>query len=200
MKNNKLSHTIARIISTVFVPPTFTLLLFTYFAVLIEDDVSKMVIIIVNAILFGMLLPIIVFFRLRKESKISDIDASIKEERDAPYLLNSLFCLAAIPPLLFLKTDLLFILIWIILFISTILLYLINKYWKISAHLIAASISLGALLFFNGNINIYLLLLIIAIGWSRLELRVHNIKQILLGGIFGISVSFLTLKILYSIF
>ena len=199
MKNNKLTLNIARIISTAFVPPTFTVLLFIYFSFLIEPDLSNQIFIIINSLIFGLLLPIIVFVKLRKDYKITDIDASIKEERNTPYLLNSLFCISAIPPLLILKVDIFFILLWAILFISTIILYFINRYWKISAHLIAACIALGALQFVDGNINFYLFLSIIIIGWARIRLNVHNLTQIIAGGILGFAVSYFGFSLIYNL-
>lgn len=198
MKNNKLSNSIARVISTLFVPPTFTVFVFTYCAFIIEINVVNQVFIVVNSLIFGLILPVIVFFRMRKEKRISDIDTSIKEERNAPYLLNSIFCIAPIPSFLILGIDYFFSLLWIIFFINTLILYLINKKWKISAHLLGAAISLGAIMFLEANPNYFLLGLIFMIAWARIKLKIHDFSQVIAGALLGFSITFASLIIFYK--
>lgn len=197
MKNNSLSYNIARIISILFVPPTFTVFLFIYFSFLIETDLYNRLFIIGTAVIFGFILPVIVFTIMRKGNKISDIDTSIKEERNAPYLLNSIFCLSAIPPLFILKVDNFFLVLWILFFINTLILYLINKNWKISAHLIAANISMGALVFIESNTAYLIFALMVIIGWARIKLGIHNFAQVLAGGMLGFLLTYLGLFLFY---
>jgi len=71
---------IARIISTVFVPPSFTLIVFTIFALVLENEFYKQLIVISTAFVFGFIAPIVLFVILRKKKKIIDIDASEKDE------------------------------------------------------------------------------------------------------------------------
>lgn len=198
MKNNKLSHTIARIISTIFVPPTFTVFIFVYSSFLLEINEYKRAFIILVSVIFGLLLPVYVFIKLRKTNKISDPDTSIKEQRNIPYLLNSLFCLAAIPPILLLNTALFFSVVWIIFFLATIILYFINRFWKISAHLIGAGIFVGALFYLQNDKIFFLFPLLLIISWARLKLGIHNTLQVTMGAIFGFFVSYLSLFMTYE--
>lgn len=198
MKNNKLSYTIARIISTIFVPPTFTVLLFIYTSFLLENDGYKRAFIISVSVIFGLLIPVFVFIKLRKTNKITDPDTSIKEQRDIPYLLNSLFCLSAIPPIFILNTALFFLIVWIIFFFATLILYFINKHWKISAHLIGATIFTGALFYLQNETVFFLIPLLLIISWARIKLRIHNLTQVLAGGVLGFSLTYFTLYFIYN--
>ena len=70
---------LARIVSTVFVPPSFTIIIFTIFALYLETDFTKILVTIIVALIFGFISPIVLFLHYRKRGKIVDIDASIKE-------------------------------------------------------------------------------------------------------------------------
>ena len=59
MKINK--DKLARIISTLFVPPAFTIVTFTIFAFLLEDDSQKQIAVILIAFVFGLVAPIVLF-------------------------------------------------------------------------------------------------------------------------------------------
>ena len=197
MKNNKLFLSIARVISTIFVPPTFIVFVFSYFSFLIEDDSYNRLIIISTSIIFGLVLPVYVFIRMRKTNSITDIDATQKEERNTPYLLNSFFCIFSIPPLLILEIDHFFIVLWALYFINTLFLYFINKKWKISVHLIGATIPLGALHFIEDTYFYIFLIVILVISWARIRLDVHNLLQVIAGAILGFSTTYFGLYIFY---
>jgi len=164
----------------------------------LENDDYKIAFIISVAVIFGLLLPVFVFIKLRKTNKITDSDTSIKEQRNIPYLLNSLFCLFAIPPILILDTALFFPVVWIIFFTATIILYYINKHWKISAHLIGSAIFAGALFYLQNETIFYLFPLLVMISWARIKLGIHNILQVTAGAIFGFSVSYFSLFMTYE--
>lgn len=198
MENNILSYRIARIVSTIFVPPTFTVLLFSYSALLLEHNDYKRAFIILISVIFGLLLPVFVFIKLRKTNKITDSDTSIKEQRNIPYLLNSLFCLFAIPPILFLNTALFFTAVWIIFFSTTIILYYINKHWKISAHLIGATLFTGAFFYLQNEIVLYLIPLLLFIAWARIKLGIHSLFQVTAGAFLGFSISYGSLFLIYE--
>jgi len=81
----------ARVISTLLVPPSFTLLLFVLFAFTIENTIDKGIALIAVTFIFAFTLPILLFIYRRKQGKIVDIDATVKEERTFPFLIAILF-------------------------------------------------------------------------------------------------------------
>jgi membrane-associated phospholipid phosphatase len=195
-----LKNKIARIVSVIFVPPSFTIILFTGFAFILENEVSKRLVLILTALTFGFLFHIILFFYLRRKGMLSDGDASIKEERTLPYIAASLFYLAGLIILLYFEVNIISIAFWFCYISNTILIMLINKSWKISAHTMGASGAAAALYFIIGWKIIFLIPLIALIGWSRYQLKLHDIKQITAGALTGFASVFLQMYfIIYSL-
>ena len=115
---------IAKYASYLFVPPTFTLFLFVW--VIFSFEKEKFVPIIISALL-TLIIPIIVFIWFKKNGKVQDYDASIKEERTTLYNIGILLCLSGFvfSKLMVYSTE--FISLWIIYVINTTLLISINK-------------------------------------------------------------------------
>lgn len=199
--NLELSHKIARIISTLFIPPTLTLLIFIYLAIILEPNLKIKLIIISAALIFGFILPILMFVYLRKQGMVKDDDATIKEERTIPFFISIIFCTFAFTILLFVNTNLIIISVWFCYILNTALLIIINKYWKISAHAIGVAAPMGVLTFVTGLSALPLtLLLVLIVGWSRIKLKVHTKPQVITGSLFGFILTYLQLILITEYF
>lgn len=187
---------IARIISDIFVPPTFVVLSFIYLAFLLETTSDQKYLIIGTAVLFGLILPVVFFIILRMKRKINDNDAFIKEQRTIPYSAGVVFCAIAIIVLsIFNNPFPIVTYFWVIYIISMIGMLIINYKWKISAHAIGSSILLGLLLFGNSILFLYHLILVIVICWARLRLKMHTKSQIIAGVLYGFLLTYIQLNI-----
>jgi membrane-associated phospholipid phosphatase len=180
--NPDFSYRFARFISTVFVPPSFTIIVFTIFALTLENNFQNKILTILISFIFGFASPIVLFFILRKKGKIIDQDASIKEERTTPFLIAMIFYLVGL--LLMIKFDLNIISIafWFCYFSNTLITIIINKFRKISAHSMGASGAAAATIFVFGLYGIISLVIVFLVGWSRVKLKCHSLGQVL-GGI-----------------
>ncbi len=185
------SYLTARIISNIFVPPTITLISFIILGVAFEATPVMKISVAFSGLFFGLLIPIIFFLLLMKRGKIADVDATIKEERGGPFLFGVLLCTLAMLLLIYLDANINSILLWGTYAVNTLLLILINKFWKISAHAIGVSLPMGAMTFIWGSRGLLLLPLLIAVGWSRLRLGVHDIYQVTAGSLFGFCLTYL---------
>ncbi len=145
--------------------------------------------------IFGVLLPIIVFVFLRKKKKIINDDATIKEERTLPYLIGAFFCLTAAVIFYLAGTEILFVVLWSVYFATSILITLINKYWKISAHAMGAGIPFGVLIFLGNDFYLLYGLFLFLIFWARLTLRVHTPAQVFWGAALGSILPIIILRI-----
>ncbi len=195
-----LSDKVARIISTLFVPPTFTIIIFTFFAFNLENVLSKKIITILVALIFGFSLQIILFLTFRKKGKLVNLDATIKEERTVPFLISVVFYVIGILILIAAKINILSIAFWFCYISNTIIVILINKYWKISVHSTGASGALAALIFVTGPIGLLLGLLVFLVGWSRIKLKCHNFLQVAAGTIFGFFSTYLQILLILKWF
>jgi len=175
------SHKFARFISILFVPPSFTIIIFTIFAFTLESESSKQIATILIALVFGFIAPISLFLILRKKGKLADQDALIKEERTFPFIVAILFYLIGIILMIKLNLHIISIAFWFCYISNTLITIFINKYWKISAHAMGASGPLAALTVVFGLLGLILLPVVILVGWSRIELKCHNLSQVMVG-------------------
>ncbi len=179
------SHKIARIISTIFVPPSFTVLLFTLFAIKLESSFIKTVITIIVAVTFGFSFLILLFAIFHKNGKLADIDASIKEERTVPFLIAVILYITGLIILIIYNINIVSIAFWFCYISNTLIIVIINKFWKISAHAMGASGALAAITYVYGTIGLIFILLVALIGWSRIELKCHTVSQVTAGAVLG---------------
>lgn len=185
----------AKIISYLFVPPFLNLAIFIIYSLQFENPSGK-IYSIISSLLFGVLLPITVFIKLRKKGKILNDDATIKEERTVPYIYGILFSMAALVLTALLKLNVYILLLWMIYLVCSILLININHFWKISAHTMGASIPLGASIILSPTFIYIFAIILIMVGFARYVLKVHTISQIIAGALVGFTTTYILLNLL----
>jgi len=194
------SHKLARIISTLFVPPAFTIIIYSIFAFTLESDLSKSIGTILIAFIFGFLAPIALFLLLRKKGKIIDQDASIKEERTFPFLIAILFYLIGLVLMINFGLNIISIAFWICYISNTLITIFINKYWKISAHAMGAAGPFAAVTFAFGWIGFVILPFVLIVGWSRIELKCHTASQVVAGILFAFFSVYIQMSLILKYF
>lgn len=198
IKPNKglISNKLARIVSTLFVPPSIALLTMIYFAFAFEKKIISSFVIISVTLLFGFTLPIIVFFYLKKQGKIFDIDATIKEERTTPFIIGIILYSIGLIIMLLVKVNIFTIFFWFTYITNTIILININRYWKISVHALGVSGPLAALTYILGWVGFSFVWLLLLVGWARIKLKVHTPAQVLAGSLLGFLLTYLQMFII----
>lgn len=186
---------IARVVSDILIPPVFTLLGFLYIALILDLSFTDSFITISSAIIFGVILPLAVFSVFRKKKLITENDAVLKEERYSVFLLFIVINFCGAIYILALNGNLFSSQVWFIITINSICLTIINYFWKISLHAMAAATFLGLLYFLGSVLFVYCLLLAITVGISRYILKVHTPAQIIAGIVFGFFATLLQLHL-----
>ena len=148
------------------------------------------------------LLPLMTIFFLIQKGKVSSLEMSNHKERSLPlfrtviwmclgfYMLNNILFYAPI-----LKAEIIGAIL-IILFAA-----IISKFWKISLHLLAIGGLVGVFIalqiMFGGVLYLLLILIIISgvLGVARIDQKAHNLAQIYVGFLLGVSVELVTLLI-----
>jgi len=194
------SDKIARIISTLFVPPSFTIIVFTLFAFVLETDTLKKNVTILVALTFGFCAQIVLFLILRKRGKLIDLDASVKEERTIPFLISVGFYLIGLIILILFHVSIISIAFWFCYISNTLITIVINKYWKISAHAMGASGPLAAVTYIFGPVAMFFSIVVALVGWSRIHLKVHDIFQVLVGILFAFTSTYLQILFVVKLF
>lgn len=175
------SHKLARFISTLFVPPSFTIIIFAIFAFVLESEPIKQGVTIFTALVFGFIAPIVLFLILRNKGKLTDQDASIKEERTIPFLIAIVFYLIGLWVLIKYDLNIISIAFWFCYISNTVITIFINKFWKISAHAMGAAGPFAAVVFAFGWIGLFMLPIVLLVGWSRIKLKCHTLTQVIAG-------------------
>ena len=146
----------------------------------IIDQFSKLAIII----LLQQVLPVLLLLMFMRLKLISDFDITDRKERTEYFFVGLFLFLVSL-----VFTDVVDIsnLITIALATSLFFVTIINWWWKISGHMAFDTV------LFLGLISLYkpfvfLLLLIPAIAWSRIEQKKHTVWQTIAGTILGIIV------------
>lgn len=179
------SNKAARFISTIFVPPSFTIIIFTFFAFHLETETIQKLTTLLVSYGLGFAAPIILFFSLRNKNLVADADASVKEERTLPFSIAIVFYLAGLIILIYFNINLISIAFWFCYISNTIITIFINRYWKISAHAIGASGHFAVLIFLFGLSAAYFGIIVLLVGWSRIKLKCHTFGQVAAGTIFA---------------
>jgi membrane-associated phospholipid phosphatase len=172
---------LARVISTLFVPPSFSLIVYSIFAFTIERTTSDSLLLMTITTLFGFVLPILMFVIMRKKNIVSDQDALIKEQRTIPFLIASGIYSIGFLLLIFFKLNIVSIAFWFCFISNTFITILINRYWKISIHSMGASGAFAALIYTFGISMLPFFIIVLLVGWSRIELKCHTLSQVVAG-------------------
>lgn len=188
---------LARIISDIFIPITFSAFISIYFSLIFTNDEIAFLKFFALTFLSTVLLPLIYFLYKRRRGEIINRDAVIKEERNDVYIFSIMIFSFAYVIAVFIHAPI-FIQIYLLNFtISTIGVYFINKKFKISVHSMSASGTSAILLFINPILSAIFFLITLFIMWSRTVLRVHTIKEVIYGMIYGFCVTlFVTILVL----
>lgn len=179
--NSFKSNKFARIISTLFVPPSFTIIIYLIFAFTLESDSYKRLLTFLIPFIFGFIAPIALFLYLRKKGKLIDQDASIKEERTFPFIIAIVFYVLGLLLMINFNLNIISIAFWFCYISNTLITIFINNYWKISAHAMGAAGPFSAMVFSFGWIGFIMLPIVLLVGWSRIKLKCHSLSQVVIG-------------------
>jgi hypothetical protein len=201
----KIAHIISFLLHPFFIPAyTFLFLLYQpfWFNWLIPEQIKLRLIAIVFS--FTAIFPLISILFFKRLNIIKDWQLNEQKERIYPFIMI-LFSYAVLFYLL-IEYPAFSIYPWITVSaaITIFLVFIINFFTKISAHLSAIGGLLGMLLavswYLEVNLLIHISIIVLAGGclaWARLRLHAHTTFQVFLGYILGISIMFLGLSIFY---
>jgi membrane-associated phospholipid phosphatase len=130
---------------------------------------------------FSILLPIILSFLFRFFKLTSDFTVSQQEERPRLFFLFSILLLISFG--ISIKTgNTQLIQIYTVINITLLISTILTMFWKVSFHMIVATLCLFIITTLLQYPLLYLLFLLLPmIGWSRIYLKRHTVKQVIGG-------------------
>ncbi len=185
------STAIAKAISAALNAPLVTLYTFLY-ALIMLQPLNLAPLILITTV-FGTILPMgIILFMLRK-GIIKDVYASNRETRLKPFLAAVVSYFLGLLALFMAGAPLLISVLMAGYLVNTVIMMLITLRWKISIHASGVAGPATYLVYIFGIQLLPLFLLIIPVGWSRLELKAHSLSQVLAGFFLTVILTYLQL-------
>jgi membrane-associated phospholipid phosphatase len=126
---------------------------------------------------------------------VVDLDISKKEMRTPFFVIAAAFYSIAAVIFFVTNTTIIFLLALSYAFV-TIILLLINRFWKVSVHSAGVTGPIFALIFVFGFMILPLSLMIVLVSWSRIKLKKHTFTQTFVGSLIPIAVGL----VLYPVF
>lgn len=205
MNNNPISSKAAIFFSYLFHPlflTTYGLLVVLYFhsviALFLPPKIKVLLILI--TIVFTTLLPILNLIFLKKMNMVKTLEAENKEDRRILYFITLVFYLSEYYLLSQVREFVLLKQMILGCSVAIFLVWIINFFWKISAHMVAIGGLTGLLFFwysfFDFEIIVYSAILCAGIiAFARLKLGVHSPAQVYSGFFLGLLTMLFVLSI-----
>ncbi|MGA8857888.1 MAG: hypothetical protein WB643_12095 [Candidatus Bathyarchaeia archaeon] len=188
----------ASVISLVFNPAVtaaFTFLILLY----PMRSMQTFLLLMATCITFGTMVPLVMMYQLTKRGLISDFNVSERQERTKPFVGAVASYLAGSGALLLLRAPTIIITLMLCYACNTVIMLLITLRWKISIHASGIAGPTTALVYSIGTWAVVFFILLIPVGWARVQLKAHTPWQIFAGALVAAIATWLQLKIYFSI-
>ncbi len=181
IKNRSVWRDLARILSTIFNPFLTALALFVILSHITGKTTAGFWWLLFLSTLFTSLLPMLFIFWLYATDRISDLDMSVREERERVFGAFVVFYLLGTVALWMTHSPHLLIATMAGYTLATIVVQYITRYWKISTHALGITAPLVVLILLYGAQPLPFLPLIPAVCWARVYLKAHTLLQVVAG-------------------
>ena len=180
-KRRDVWRDLARILSTIFNPFLTALGLFIILAHTQATDTLDFWRLAFLTTFFSSIGPMLYVFWLYASDRISDLDMSIRSERETVFSTFVVFYLLGTLALWLTHSPRLLIATLAGYTLSTVVVQYITRYWKISTHALGITAPLVVLCLLYGRQPLPFLILIPMVCWARVYLRAHSWLQVFAG-------------------
>ncbi len=187
MKNRRVWRDLARILSTIFNPFLTALALFMILSHIRARTTEEFWWMLFLSTFFTSIGPMLFIFWLYASDRISDLDMSVREERQKVFSVFVVFYLLGTVTLWLVHAPTLLIATMAGYTLATIVVQFITRYWKISTHALGITAPLVALSLLYGRQPLPFLPLIPAVCWARVYLKAHTVAQVLAGSALAVA-------------
>jgi membrane-associated phospholipid phosphatase len=177
---------LARIFSTVFNPFITALALFVIVAHERAKDTPTFWLLLFTSTFFTSIGPMLYVLWLYSTDKISDLDMSVRGERERVFGIFVIFYALGTLVLWQLRAPILLTASMAGYAGAALVTQYITRYWKISTHALGIAAPLVVLVKLYGLQPLPFFVLIPIVGWSRVYLRAHTPLQVLAGTALGV--------------
>jgi membrane-associated phospholipid phosphatase len=183
IKNRRVWRDLARILSTIFNPFLTALALFVILSHVRAGSTDDFWRLLFLSTFFTSIGPMLFIFWLYATDRISDLDMSIRQEREKVFFVFVMFYLAGTATLWLTHAPKLLVASMAGFTLATAVVQYITRYWKISTHAVGITAPLVALSLLYGRQPLPFLVLIPMVCWARVYLRAHTVAQVVAGAL-----------------
>ena len=176
---------VARIFSTVCNPFLTSLALFVILAGVRAHGPTDFWVLFFNSAFFTSIGPMLYIFGLYATDRISDLDMSIRTERQKVFGAFVVFFALGTGDLALIHAPTIMTATMAALAASSLIVQIITMYWKISTHALGITAPLVASLYLFGREPLPFFILIPVVCWARVYLRAHTVLQVVAGTALG---------------
>ena len=180
----RVKNRVARVITEALQPP-ITVGLLLLLSPAMEPGYPGTVWFGAVAVLFVCVLPLAAVVVLVRMGKVTDRHVSDRRQRFPVLAMSVVSLLAGLGVLLAINAPYSVIVVVLAIVGGVVVLAVISLFWKISGHAGAIALTTVITVLILGAPWIPLLLLIPAVGWSRVVLRAHTVAQVVAGALVG---------------
>lgn len=181
IKKRGVWRELARSLSTIFNPFLTAFALFAILAHIGATDTLDFWRLLFVSTFFVSIGPMLYVFWLNASDRISDLDMSVRVEREMVFTAFVIFDALGAATLWLIHAPRLMIAAMLGYTVSTLIVQYITRYWKISTHAIGITAPLAALTLVDGRQPLPFMVLIPMVCWARVYLKAHTIAQVLAG-------------------
>jgi membrane-associated phospholipid phosphatase len=187
IKKRGVWRELARSLSTIFNPFVTAFALFVILAHVGAKDTMDFWRLLFISTFFVSTGPMLYVFLLNATDRISDLDMSVRLEREMVFTAFVMFDALGAAVLWLIGAPRLMLAAMLGYLVSTLVVQYITRYWKISTHAIGITAPLAALTLIYGRQPLPFMVLIPMVCWARVYLRAHTLAQVLAGAALAVT-------------
>lgn len=185
LKQRRVWRDLAKILSTIFNPFLTALALFVILSHATARDTVDFWQLLFVSTFFTSIGPMLYVFWLYATDRISDLDMSVRTERETVFTTFVVFYLIGAGALWLVHAPRVLVATMLGYFAATLVVGYITRYWKISTHALGITAPLVALSLLYGRQPLPFLVLIPMVCWARVYLKAHTLAQVVGGAVLG---------------
>ncbi|MBV8067540.1 MAG: phosphatase PAP2 family protein [Candidatus Eremiobacteraeota bacterium] len=187
IKKRRVWRDLARSLSTIFNPFLTAFALFVILADIGATDTLNFWRLLFISTFFVSTGPMLYIFWLNATDRISDLDMSVRVEREMVFTAFVVFDVLGVAALWLIHAPRLMIAAMLGYTVSTLVVQYITRYWKISTHALGITAPLTALTLIYGRQPLPFMVLIPMVCWARVYLKSHTVAQVVAGAALAVA-------------
>lgn len=120
-------------------------------------------------------------YRKLKRKEYTDADVSVRQQRFGIYIFGGICELLCLATLIYFGAPQILIACFIAAILTLVVGAILNTQTKVSVHMAAMGGCTAVLLYVSPVLGVLMVLASILVGWARIYLRQHTLRQVLLG-------------------